>query len=207
MTTPVHPPVPTRRLRRARRDPVRRASYAACSVGALCATLIVAASPVAAVGDVGASVRPGRPSSAVAYVPPVDGQVVDPFRAPVGPYAPGNRGLEYSTDPGSRVGAIGAGSVAFAGQVGGRLVVSIDHPDGLRSSVLGLVAITVRVGDQVAAGQTVGLAGPRLHLGVRRAGVYLDPGSLFPRSGPARLVPLWRAPPTATGFWPQVDRH
>lgn len=140
------------------------------------------AAPVAAVADGGAAVS-------VRYRPPVEAPVSDPFRLPQGHYGPGNRGLEYRTAPGHPVRSIGRGVVAFAGQVAGRLVVSIDHPDGLRSSLVGLAAVTVRAGDDVAAGQAVGLGGRVLHLGVRRDGRYLDPSTLFTQRGPARLVP------------------
>jgi murein DD-endopeptidase MepM/ murein hydrolase activator NlpD len=141
-----------------------------------------AAVPVAAVADGGAPV-------ALRYRPPVEAPISDRFRLPQGHYGPGNRGLEYRTAPGQPVRSIGRGVVAFAGQVAGRLVVSVDHPDGLRSSLVGLAAIRVRVGDHVAAGQAVGLAARVLHLGVRRDGRYLDPSTLFTERGPARLVP------------------
>ena len=138
--------------------------------------------PAAAVADAGAPV-------AVRYRPPVEAPVADPFRLPQGHYGPGNRGLEYRTAPGRPVRSIGRGVVAFAARVAGRLVVSIDHPDGLRSSLVGLAVVVVRVGDHVVAGQAVGLGGRVLHLGVRRDGRYLDPSTLFTRRGPARLVP------------------
>jgi murein DD-endopeptidase MepM/ murein hydrolase activator NlpD len=145
------------------------------------AVLIVGTPGAAATSGPGA--RPGGEPSADAsrtgpYRPPVDALVTDPFRPPTTRFGPGNRGLEYATS-GETVGAIGAGVVVFAGQVAGRLVVSIVHPDGLRSSLTGLRTIAVAVGDVVEAGQTVGTAGPALHLGVRSGGRYLDPASLF----------------------------
>jgi murein DD-endopeptidase MepM/ murein hydrolase activator NlpD len=78
----------------------------------------------------------------------------------------------------------------FAGPVAGRWVVSIDHPDGLRSALVGLEVVLVRRGQLVVVGQVVGRAAAVLHLGVRRSGEYLDPALLFVRRGPARLVPL-----------------
>ncbi len=153
---------------------------------------VIDVAPAAAASDLGGVIDHRR---SVTYERPVDAPVIDPFRQPLGPYGPGNRGLEYRTARADPVRAIGDGTVVFAGQVAGRLVVSIDHPDGLRSSVVGLALIVVVEGDQVAGGHTVGLAGSTLHLGVRRAGVYLDPASLFTRHGPARLVP-WRWPRT-----------
>lgn len=177
--------------------------------------------PVGAAADVGGgfisgenrdSVRAARPGDGSSearprYSAPVDTPVVDPFRAPAGPYGPGNRGLDYRTRPGSVVGSIGAGTVAFAGQVAGRLVISIDHPDGLRSSLVGLAVIDTVVGRRVARGDAVGRAGPMLHLGVRRDGVYLDPATLFAGPGPARLVPWPGSADLASGFRLGRGRH
>jgi murein DD-endopeptidase MepM/ murein hydrolase activator NlpD len=170
----------------------------AAATGVLAVVLSTAsAPPVDAVADGGARPRggaavaePRSPGAAVSYAPPVSGPVVDPFRLPLGPYGPGNRGLEYTTVPGATARAIGAGSVTFAGQVAGRLVVTIEHPDGLRSSLVGLASVSVTRGQVVSARQPVGRAATRLHLGVRRGDVYLDPATLFAQRAPARLVPL-----------------
>ncbi|MEL7210808.1 MAG: hypothetical protein AAGK32_21650, partial [Actinomycetota bacterium] len=40
------------------------------------------------------------------WTPPVAAAVVDPFRPPAGPYAPGNRGIEYGVDDGDPVVAV-----------------------------------------------------------------------------------------------------
>ena len=126
----------------------------------------------------------------VRYAPPVDAPVLDPFRMADGPYGPGNRGLEYDVRAGDVVRAIGDGVVAFAGPVAGRLVVSVEHPDGLRSSLTGLTPVGVALGAPIARGQQVGTAAVGLHLGVRRDGAYLDPASLCQRApGRASLVP------------------
>jgi murein DD-endopeptidase MepM/ murein hydrolase activator NlpD len=136
--------------------------------------------------------RTGSPVGPSTYRPPLDRPVVDPFRAPAGPYGPGNRGLEYASVPGDLVRAIGPGVVVFAGPVAGRGVVSVVHPDGLRSSLTGLVGVAVSVGQVVATGTPVGRAGPGLHLGVRRDGRYIDPATLFGLDPPrhAKLVPV-----------------
>lgn len=127
------------------------------------------------------------------YRPPVDAPVIDPFRPPPQPWLPGNRGLEYATAPGTVVRAIGPGVVSFAGPVAGSLHVTVTHPDGLRSSYSFLAAVRATVGTTVAAGDVVGLAADRLHLGVRRGDRYLDPASLWGRrvsGGRVVLVPL-----------------
>ena len=125
------------------------------------------------------------------YLPPVDAPVVDPFRPPSTPFSSGNRGLEYETVPGQAVGAVGAGEVVFAGRVGPSRHVTILHPDGLRSSYSYLDEILVVVGQQVSTGDSVGRAGPRLHLGIRAGSAYLDPAALFAAAAATpRLVPV-----------------
>lgn len=132
------------------------------------------------------------------YRPPIAAPVADPFRPPPEPWLAGNRGIEYTTPPGSPVRAIGPGIVTFAGRVAYELDVTVRHPDGLRSSYVDLATSSVRVGDRVMAGQVIGYSTDRLHLGVRRGDAYLDPASLWgqrvtggkvilvPSPGPAR---------------------
>lgn len=124
------------------------------------------------------------------YAPPVDAPVVDPFRPPPSPWAPGNRGIDYATVPGSAVTVAAAGQVVFAGPVGAALHVTVAHPDGLRTSYSFLAEVHVRVGQVLPAGVVLGLAGPVLHLGVRDAlGTYLDPLGVLGRPARAVLVP------------------
>jgi murein DD-endopeptidase MepM/ murein hydrolase activator NlpD len=153
------------------------------ALGALAAMLAVVAIPAPASAS----------ADALPYLPPVaptDGVIVEHFRPPPTPYGPGNRGIDYMTRPGAPVVAPAAGVVRFAGPVAGRLVVTVLHPDGLRSSDTGLAAVAVVIGQHVARGQVVGWAGPTLHFGVRRPdGTYLDPEALFAARPAARLVP------------------
>ena len=72
-------------------------------LAAVVAALLLASSPVYATG--------------VDYSPPVSAPIGDHFRAPATLYGPGNRGLEYVTQPGTDVRAAGDGIVAFAGVV------------------------------------------------------------------------------------------
>jgi hypothetical protein len=134
--------------------------------------IVVAGSPANAAGR-----DDDRVSS---YRPPVVAPVVDPFRPPAGPYAPGNRGLEYATVPGTPVTASGDGTVVFAGAVGGSRHVTVGHADGLRTSYSFLAEVSVRRGQRVRVGEVIGVAGERVHFGVRDpADTYLDPALLL----------------------------
>lgn len=173
-----------------RRAPDIRARAGLALLAAL--ALVLGGPRAAAVSEPGALTRGDGPAtyppvSPGTYVRPVDRPVLDPFRLPQGQYGPGNRGIEYDTSTGDPVRAIGAGRVAFAGQVAGRLVVSIVHPDGRRSSLVGLASISVRAGQLVARGTLVGTAAPNLHLGLREGQRYVDPAP-FLSGGPRRAV-------------------
>ena len=122
--------------------------------------------------------------AAVTYLPPVDAPVVDPFRAPSTPYGPGNRGIDYRTEPGQPVTAAAEGEVVFAGRVGGGLHVVVRHADGVRTSYSFLATVDVARGDAVDRTTTLGTtaADRPLHFGARAPlaatpgeDVYLDP--------------------------------
>ncbi|MEZ5182930.1 MAG: M23 family metallopeptidase [Acidimicrobiales bacterium] len=156
--------------------------------------LALALACAGAVGPAGAE-RRSDAAGWRTYRPPTDGAVLDPFRPPPQPWLAGNRGIEYRTEPGADLVAIGPGTVAFAGSVAGRLVVSIVHPDGLRSSLTGVAELTVAAGTAVWAGAPIAIAADRVHLGVRRGDAYLDPATLWGTQaggGHVRLVPRFR---------------
>lgn len=144
------------------------------------------------------------------YQPPVVAPVVDGFRPPANPYGPGNRGIDYATEPGTPVGAAGDGVVTFAGPVAGALHVTVLHPDGIRTSYSFLAAVLVSQGQRVARGQPVGLAGPRLQVGARTGPRrYIDPAGLWGQHLHVWLVPLdgagagGRMPDSAPSFGSQ----
>lgn len=112
---------------------------------------------------------------------PVDAPIRDPFRPPDDPYGPGNRGIEYATEPGQPVVAVDRGSIAFAGPVAGSPVVVVDHGGGLRSSYVRLLESSVASGATVAAGERLGLADSGFHLGARTGDRYVDPIELIER--------------------------
>ncbi len=127
----------------------------------------------------------------VLYRPPVDGPVVDGYRPPASPYAPGNRGLDYATVPGQAVAAAADGEVVYAGRIGPSGHVVVLHADGIRTSYSFLDSVGVARGDRVTGGQAVGTAGPVLHFGARAGEDYIDPALLL-ASGPpeVNLVPV-----------------
>ena len=117
------------------------------------------------------------------WIWPVDGPVLRSFDPPENPYGSGHRGIDVAAAPGTPVRAASAGVVAFAGPVGGRLFVTVDHGAGLESTYSFLESLTVRRGDPVARGQVIARSGsghadatvPHLHFGVRLNDAYLDP--------------------------------
>ena len=125
------------------------------------------------------------------HLPPVDAPVQDPFRPPVTRFGPGNRGLEYATEPGTEVQATGDGRVTFAGSVAGSLHVTVIHDDRVRTTYSFLARVDVVVGQQVRQGAVLGVTVDDLHLGARRGDGYFDPATLFDPAPPrVRLVPF-----------------
>ena len=115
---------------------------------------------------------------------PIDGPatVVRTFLPPPQPWRPGHRGVDLLTRPGQRVVAPIAGTVEVATMIVDRGVVVIRAGE-VRVS-LEPVEATVRLGDQVAAGDAVGAMGagrshcspaPCLHWGLRIGKAYHDP--------------------------------
>lgn len=138
-------------------------------------------------------------AGAVAYDLPLSGtpEVVQPFVLPAAAWAPGHRGVDLAGAVGQAVLAPASGTVAFAGTVVDRGVLTIDHPDSLRSS-LEPVRWTVGAGAHVVRGQVVGTIEPVtghcapgtcVHWGVRRGEVYVDPLTVLPGVGPVVLLP------------------
>ncbi len=114
---------------------------------------------------------------------PVVGPVIRGFDPPDSPFGSGHRGIDIAAGLGSAVRAPAAGRVSFAGSVGGRLFLTIDHGGGLESTYSWLDALVARRGDLVSRGQLIGRSGtghpgagvPHLHLGVKLLDVYVDP--------------------------------
>jgi murein DD-endopeptidase MepM/ murein hydrolase activator NlpD len=142
---------------------------------------------------------PAKASGSWAW--PVVGPVIRAFDPPDSPYGAGHRGIDIAAPSGSVAVAPADGRVAFAGPVGGRLFVTIDHGGGLESTFSWVSSLEVRRGDVVTAGQPVARTGgghtgdtvANLHFGVRLDDAYVDPlDYLLPLDVSAfiRLTPL-----------------
>jgi murein DD-endopeptidase MepM/ murein hydrolase activator NlpD len=179
---------------------VTGASRTATSLGAPLAAEVAGSAPVGTPTRAPADAGDGTAAASVrTFVVPLDPPVVvaRPFDAPPQPWAAGHRGVDLSARPGQVVRAPQAGVVSFAGTVVDRGVVTVAHPDGLRSS-LEPVDPSVRAGQRVLRGQAVGtvaaVAGhcapaTCLHWGLRRGDAYLDPMRWVLDRGPVVLLP------------------
>ena len=65
---------------------------------------------------------------------PVTGPVIRGFDLPDDPYGSGHRGIDIAVSVGTTIVAPADGAVSFAGPVGGRLFLTIDHGGGLSST-------------------------------------------------------------------------
>lgn len=178
---------------RAGRSGVRRRSAAGLVAVALAVVPVAGAAPDAS-----------PPAMRAPLPEPIS--VVTPFDPPAQRWLPGHRGVDLASTRLASVRTPADGTVLFAGAVGGRPVLSVDHGDGLRTTYEPVRA-TVRAGDVVAVGAELGrvLAGHPgcpvhtcLHWGARVAAgspsgdddEYVDPLSLLADSErPIRLKP------------------
>lgn len=132
------------------------------------------------------------------YAWPLRGRVLRPFEPPAGPFGAGHRGIDIEALLATPVRAAEGGRVAFAGRIAGERFVSVDHPDGVRTSYSWLSDIAVRRGDQVMRGQVLGASGvghpgpppAHLHFGARIGDAYIDPMLLLEGGGVAGLIHL-----------------
>src|SRR5665648_1174637 len=130
------------------------------------------------------------------YRAPVEGAVLRLFDAPAERWSSGHRGVDLAAGVGEVVRSPAAGVVSFSGTVVDRGVVTITHPDGLRSSLEPVVGApvagtTVGAGDQVGNVQRSGHCAREacVHWGIRRGQTYLDPLELL-GVDPVVLLPV-----------------
>jgi murein DD-endopeptidase MepM/ murein hydrolase activator NlpD len=95
-------------------------------------------------------------------------------------------GVDIRAAYGQEVPAAGAGTIVFSGEQGGYgTTVVVEHPSGLRTRYAHLSTASVRVGDPIAEGQTIGRAGqsgratgPHVHLELTQGSQRLNPASV-----------------------------
>lgn len=124
------------------------------------------------------------------WLAPIPGvQILLDFAPAQQRWSVGHRGIDFAAKTGTRVQAIGPGTVIFAGTIAGKPVISIEHPDlGMRSTYEPVIGV-VGQGDVVSGGQLIGsiarvgghCADRCLHLGLKGPGLgeYRDPLSLW----------------------------
>ncbi len=172
---------------------MRRALLALASLLVLGLPGSPALAGVAHTGVAPAEAAPAQPG----WVWPVDGArvVVRPYLAPATPYAAGHRGVDLAAvADGDAVLAVTSGVVHFAGVVVDRPVITVRTGQVL--ATVEPVTPLVAAGDQVEAGQVIGVlepghcARPCVHLGVRVAGEYVSPLLYLGGLQRAVLLPL-----------------
>jgi murein DD-endopeptidase MepM/ murein hydrolase activator NlpD len=172
---------------------------AALAIAASLATLALLA-PAAVASE------PPGPAAAAAWRLPVRGEVVRAFAYDErSPFTAGSRrGVDIAPGPGAAVSAACSGRVSHAGRVPQRgLGVSV-RCGSLTATHLGLGTLTVRRGDRLRAGHSIGRAGPSgvVRLGARvtaRRFGWIDPLALTgPPPPPAAAPPIPVGPPPRT---------
>jgi len=136
----------------------------------------------------------GDPLASRGWIWPVDAvRVLRPFVAPVQAYGPGHRGVDLGDARILRAPA--AGTIAFAGDVAGRPVVTIEHEEGLVTTFDPAIAARP-VGSTVGRGEVVAMVAPpghtgaeTVHFGVRDHGEYVNPLRLLGGIPRAVLLP------------------
>lgn len=123
-------------------------------------------------------------------------RLTNPYVAPAHAYGPGHRGIDLA--PASLPAIVrtpASGVVAFSGPVAGRGILTIDHGDGLVTT-LEPVTSDLEPGARVARGNEVAAlalgghaAAGTLHFGVRLHGEYINPMLLLGGVPRAVLLP------------------
>jgi murein DD-endopeptidase MepM/ murein hydrolase activator NlpD len=169
------------------------------------AVRLVVAIWLAALGGVGTGAGSAPPlqdlaasSAGVSYRAPLAGplHLIRAFAPPTQRYGAGHLGVDLRARQRQVVHVAADGRVAFAGPVGGRGVVVVVHPDGVRTEYEPVRPL-VRARMRVHAGQSIGVIDGRhkgcaaacLHWGARRGERYLNPLDLLEPLGRVVLLP------------------
>jgi murein DD-endopeptidase MepM/ murein hydrolase activator NlpD len=107
------------------------------------------------------------------------GRRADPFTG----YSAVHKGIDFAAPEGTKVSAVAAGLVTFAGERSGfGQMVEINHGNGLATRYCHNESLLVKQGDMVRKGQEVSLmgstghsTGPHLHFEVLKNGTQVDP--------------------------------
>lgn len=151
--------------------------------------------PFASIAAVSSTVRsdPGLPDHDWSWPATGHRTVVVPFRASVHAYGPGHRGIDIASS--AQALAPADGVIAFSGRVVDRPLVTIDHRNGLVTTLEPVMSPLApgtvvhrgdAVGEVAAGGHTPAGA---LHVGVRWNGAYINPMLLFGGVERAVLLP------------------
>jgi murein DD-endopeptidase MepM/ murein hydrolase activator NlpD len=185
-----HPPPPRAALRAAFR------SSAGMGAAVRPPARVSAAARGAAVVEPAPLVRPGAPAAAFRWPLSPAPEVLRRFAVGPQPWSPGHRGVDLAAGAGQHVLSAGAGTIAFAGLVAGRGVVTVAHAGGLRTTYEPVTS-GIGVGRAVAAGDELGVLAEGnhcpvtcLHWGALRGDVYVDPLTLLRPPVPPILLPL-----------------
>lgn len=142
------------------------------------ATVLAALIVTASMPTAEAALPAQRPGRWLAPVSPL--KVLAPFDPPAQDWLPGHRGVDLWALTGGVVTAPALGTVSFAGMVGGRPVVTIDH--GALRTTYEPVEANVPVGHTVVAGEVFGVVGVGehcdgvcVHWGAIADEAYIDP--------------------------------
>ncbi|MEI8022675.1 MAG: peptidoglycan DD-metalloendopeptidase family protein [Actinomycetota bacterium] len=105
--------------------------------------------------------------------------ISDPFRQPICDRCAGNRGIEYTTQPGTPISAGASGVVSFSGVVANKKYLVIRTAAGRRLTYGSILNSDLRIGNSVVAGQIIGTTSNMLYFGVRESSalgdIYVDP--------------------------------
>ena len=176
-------------------DPARRqVTVGVAPASILLAAVVPQVQAAAAAALVGAGSVTGMPAGPVGpggRVWPVAAPATSGFGMRAHPLTGTPRlhvGIDLGAPAGTPIRAAAAGTVVFAGTMGGYgNTVDIRHGDGTTTRYAHQSRILIRSGQQVAAGQVIGLVGstgastgPHLHLEVRTSAGPIDPHTWLP---------------------------